>query len=413
MKHLLTGLVAICTSLCVYTQTNQNQEFRTEANGLMYSEADMKKLRYIVDSLNLRFKKCDLSKTFNSFPQATIYEARFKSETDPLTAIKKDIDQGIDFHELLRRYGTVLSETDTTLCILTGDDKDGPSYLTGSPSTGYRSARFYGKRLSKGKITYELSPKDKYSSHHLLRVTYCPSEFVQQPLPLQYAAYIQYVDCMVDTSATVFLSTAKRGDFYEIEETIKPLSKKEQLQRLRNTIVVGGCSQDQSPREHARNIAILAAETHSWDIFLRAHLDIMNDRFERRSDGNYAWNLRQTYLKELEELNLNIVDLMIGLSLRAYNTAANHYYGSIWRVGWALTESRDRKGFEAKAIEMMKDPALDEFNRGLLFLLYRSYADRLTDEQERRTVMHNMKNNVQSFPASLREAIRSWEEPKD
>jgi len=43
---------------------------------------------------------------------------------------------------------------------------------------------------------------------------------------------------------------------------------------------------DESPRTHARAIALLAAETNNWDILLRAHIDIMNDRFERRSDGS-------------------------------------------------------------------------------------------------------------------------------
>ena len=55
-------------------------------------------------------------------------------------------------------------------------------------------------------------------------------------------------------------------------------------------------------------------------------------RFERVTDGSYACGDRKTYLKELEELNLNIVDLMIGLTLRADNVAKDHYYDTIWRT---------------------------------------------------------------------------------
>ena len=124
---------------------------------------------------------------------------------------------------------------------------------------------------------------------------------------------------------------------------------------MRHRRVMGRCSQDPAPRLHARDIALMAAETNSWNIFLRAHLDIMNDRFERGSDGSYAYGMRKTYLKELEMLNLDIVDLMIGLSLRAGNTAENHYTGTIWRLGWALTESKDSSLFEQKAKQLLQD----------------------------------------------------------
>ena len=169
---------------------------------------------------------------------------------------------------------------------------------------------------------------------------------------------------------------------------------------------MGSCSQDLAPREHARSIAVLAAETHSWDIFLSAHLDIMNDRFERMTDGSYAYSSRKTYLKELEELNLNVVDLMLGLILRAQNTAPNHYYGSVWRLGWALTESKERNAFEARVQEMMKDPQLDEFNRGLLFMLYTSYLYRLEEVKDTNNRIAQLKANGQAFPVSIQHAIQ-------
>ena len=104
----------------------------------------------------------------------------------------------------------------------------------------------------------------------------------------------------------------------------------------RNRVVVGGCSMDNSPRLHALNIARLSAETVNWETFLRAHLDIMNDRFERVSDGSYAQAGRQTYLRELEELDINVPDLLLGISLRIENASRNHYFGSLSRLGRAL-----------------------------------------------------------------------------
>lgn len=90
-------------------------------------------------------------------------------------------------------------------------------------------------------------------------------------------------------------------DFEEYVSCYK--SPKVALELKRSRIVVGGCSQDMSPRVHAMNIALLSAETINWEIFLRSHLDIMNDNFERMSDGSYAWAGRKTYIKELEVLD--------------------------------------------------------------------------------------------------------------
>ncbi|MBK9453588.1 MAG: hypothetical protein IPN95_30215 [Bacteroidetes bacterium] len=46
--------------------------------------------------------------------------------------------------------------------------------------------------------------------------------------------------------------------------------KQEELKKLRGTLVMGQCSRDESPIRHARKIAILAAESVSWEVFLRA-----------------------------------------------------------------------------------------------------------------------------------------------
>jgi hypothetical protein len=138
----------------------------------------------------------------------------------------------------------------------------------------------------------------------------------------------------------------------------------------------------------------------------------MNDRFERASDGSYAWEKRETYLKELEELNLNIVDLMLGLTLRAENAADNHYYGTIWRMGKALTESKDKPLFEQKAVAIMKDPSLDEFNRGLVFLLYRTYIDRL-EEKEGKQKREELRKTINSFPGFIQTSIRQLKDPEE
>jgi hypothetical protein len=173
----------------------------------------------------------------------------------------------------------------------------------------------------------------------------------------------------------------------------------------------GLCSADLRPREQMKDISILAARSHKWDIFIRAHLALMNDDFQRMSDGSYAYEKRKTYLKELEELNLNIVDLMLGICLRSDNVADNHIYGEVWRLGWAMTESKDRAVFEERAIAMMKDEKLDRFNRGLIYLMYSSYLIRLEDAESKEKIKA-LKEDVSGFPAFMHASINGLK-PKE
>lgn len=157
----------------------------------------------------------------------------------------------------------------------------------------------------------------------------------------------------------------------EFEEYVGRYSSKEnELFLKRRRIVIGGCSMDDSPRRHALRIAELAGETASWEIFLRSHLDIMNDRFERVSDGSYAWGRRKTYIKELEVLNINVSDLLLGIVLRVNNPSENHYFGSIRRIGRSLSESKDKGVIECEMLSMIKSKELDDYNRLLVYYLF-------------------------------------------
>jgi hypothetical protein len=48
----------------------QRGEFENQKNGLIYDENTINKLKSIVDSLNLRFKSCNLNKDYYSIYQA-------------------------------------------------------------------------------------------------------------------------------------------------------------------------------------------------------------------------------------------------------------------------------------------------------------------------------------------------------
>lgn len=315
---------------------------------------------------------------------------------------------------------------------------------------------------------------------------------VEQEIPNEYAKLIQYVDCMIDTTAQIyrvqratdeeqqlppdskilmFLNWAKRYEgepkepdidwnspyaeeqsakYYRevqqwnnkriaaLDEKMKKdqfhksllmeateeaisnnmgdeelefyveryLSPKEALEMKRNRKPMGACSMDRRPRQHAANICRLAAETSQWDIFLRAHLDIMNDRFDRMTDGSYAWAARGTYLKELEELDIDAQDLLIGTCLRSANTNKNHYFGDIGRIGRALSETSRPDTLVARLTSMIKDERLDLFNRLLTCYLFDNFNYYLTDENVKEENARKLIAASESLPFGIGEIFR-------
>ena len=495
MKKRTLTLLLLPLVISCHSQTNQPpqvNEFGNYSNGLMYADTTMKALRHMVDSLNIRFKSCVANPTYLSRPQGVLWSVQFASTNSDLKDVRKDIGAKMDFDDLIRKYPQFIQKTDTLLTIIkfsypdNENEDEQVSYLVGTPHNGYENHHPMGdlkNNRTVGKWTYYYSPKDKYDSFNRLECRFQPSGLKQQKIPAEYANYIAYVDCMIDTNSVISQAGPRTGWSFSLKELPEAselnrylnrkmklkrekddnsymydyitaekykyageylrndpqfislvtsvadaciekntgtdvledlianfISKQKALELKRHRRVIGLCSQDQSPRFHARNIAVLAAETNSWDIFLRAHMDIMNDRFERMSDGSYAYGGRKTYLKELEALNLNIVDLMIGLSLRAENTAENHYKGTVWRLGWALSESKDTALFEARAIQMMKDDRLDNFNRGLMFLLYKTYLSSLPDITLANKKINRLKKDVRSYPKFIGAAIDQLKE---
>lgn len=183
------------------------------------------------------------------------------------------------------------------------------------------------------------------------------------------------------------------------------LSTEKALKLKRNRVVVGQCSMDNSPRIHAMNIAQLAGESLNWDIFLRAHLNVLNDKVSRVSDGSWAWEGRQTYIKELEELDINIPELIFGTAFRSKNVAENHYFGSIGRMGRAIAESKDLVIFEDELPLMISDENLDDYNRLLMFYLLDNLYYQKDATKDKLAYKNNREKTLSFLPKHLQSGI--------
>lgn len=378
---LLIGLFCTVTAYC------QDEEFKIYPNGLIYSEQTMGKLSHIVDSLNLKYKNCDFNTVFYSKSQIIGYVVRVE-EMNVLEA-KKDMEDQMPFDDFLKKYPNASVERDVIILksiYKNHDDQDVVEFEEFDLISDYSfsissvDSSLFHKDLSN---TWLLEYFEK--TDHLgewLRAFYFPENFSSVPIPQKYAEMIGYADCLIDTTTAKFKDNLKGGRT-DLPENWTSLSIEEKailLDELRGTRVVGTCSHDSSPREHAIHIALLSAETYNWEVFLKAHLDIMNDRFARMSDASSSWGERNTYIKELEELNINVTDLILGISFRIENPASNHYYSSIGRVGRALAETTNRTEIEQAMLSIITDNELDLYNRVLFYYLFLNYNYYLVDE---------------------------------
>lgn len=482
MKRIPILLIIIISS--IYCNA-QDGEFDIHSNGLMYSDTTMTQLRFIVDSLNLKFKSCELSKVYYSKSQAKAHYINL--DKGNIKSAKQDMMNKIPFDTFINKYAPGTIEKDqlvvkwkypnhqqknvvefSSIRLASGDTYE----ITVDENTDINNQNIQGTWI------FDYWQGGEYSGESI-RAYYFTTSFKSHPLMDEYARIVQYSNCMVDTTAQVFKADAGKYDRasdskspseikmfirYINEATKRPeyeknnvenyliksstwdslkwqhlnnvLSKKEKFQQLlkkavteglesgnsndefeeyvgryysqeaalelkRSRIVIGGCSMDDRPRIHAMNIAVLSAKTVKWEIFLRAHLDIMNDRFERASDGSYAWAGRKTYIRELEELGINVSDLLLGISLRIENPGENHYYGSIRRIGRALSETRYAGEIENKMLTMIEDDRLDDYNRVLIFYLFLNYSHNIENEEKKADKLHKLKIATRKLPEYL------------
>lgn len=459
-----------------YSQTN---EFRVYSNGLIYDESTMQKLGSIVDSLNLKFRSCDLAHPYYANPQGMAHAVDLPNKT-----ILKTVQDGISFADFAEKYPHRVKQRDVWIVKIRYENYDGKKYInyyapSGSDELSIALKDKKGNDKNSGWVVDEEGKKAFYVEN-----------LERHELPFEYARLVQYVDCMIDTTAEIYFPQAKGAIYQQVDKTSdayrfitwaeafphKPaypnmeklkedewesaykayndsytrwdslriveldrkmntsaygndllasaadealamgnsdarfefyvgryLSKEIALKLMRSRRVIGNCSMDDSPRYHAMTICKLAAETTKWDIFLRSHLDIMNDRFERQSDGSYAWAGRKTYLKELEALDIPAIDLLIGTSLRVSNVSTNHYWSSIGRTGRALTDASNKDALEERLVTMISDDKLDPFNRLLTAYLLNNYIYHLDDENRKNSCQQKLKNAVQTMPAYVLE----------
>ncbi len=409
MKGIATLWLALF--LAISTQAQQS-EFMVYPNGLIYPDETMAKLSRIVDSLNLKHKTCNANPVFFSKSQGVGHYV--KLEAGNFQEALKDMQEQLPLDRFLKKYPMARVERDMLIIRskywdfmhrevvrfqMLGINNDNGANIFSNAEADYRADM-------KNRWIWSHNEKTSYSSESVYAF-YFPSGMVSQPLPPKYARMVGYADCLIDTTTAKFKAKTEDG-WMRLPDNLNTLSeeqKKALLDSMRGTRVVGACSMDSRPRTHAANIAILSAEINYWEVFLKAHLDIMNDRFDRVVDASYAWAGRKTYIKELEELNIQVSDLIMGTVFRIGNPVQNHYYADVSRVGRALAEAGNRDSLELLMLSIIADPELDAYNRLIFYFLFSNYNYYLTDEKRQAENTEKLAQAKATLPDYVRKRL--------
>ena len=408
MKTLGTFLI---TAFIVIKLSAQQNEFEIYSNHLIYPEETMKKLRTIADDLNLKFLSCETDPVHfaSEHALATLITIEKSNIADAL----KDMNAKLPMEEFRLKYPEANYQEHVLVYRSLYENYGGQKTvyfkqfnLSGTPVVVSKYDPSFKTKNVTGLWVY---PDNNPAEKDVLNVFYFPEKFQTPKLPLNYARMIAYADCMIDTTSAKLLEESEKGR-PQLPQNWRNLSRKKQeelLHKLRSARVYGMCSMDSSPRYHAMHIALVAAETQRWEVFLKAHLDILNDNFTRMSDGSYAWAERKTYIKELESLNINLTDLLMGICLLHDNPAEHHYYANISRIGRALSEAFAREELENTILAAIRDSELDLINRIRMYFLYKQFVVHLP-ESERDAQYQKLEAAIEYLPYNLKETHKRW-----
>lgn len=341
---------------------------------LIYPKNVLKECKIWVDSVHSAYNQ-QITPTFQVTPHGFCKHIFLKFANSKRAALLKDLQTQITLTEFQKKYIPKISKTSFEILIER-------SNKNGTPALYLRS---HWENDSNLVITPPVTNYKNDTTIHWfytlgeneLRACYFPKGIQAPILPASYARLVGYVDALIDPTISRLLpledeKNRRFGKFRtELPNGWINWSKKEQSKLLddwRRLYIRKSCSQDGRPIRYAIELAQIAASANRWDIFLRAHLKILEKRYQKP-----CVNCIQTHMRELEAIGINVPDLLLGSNLQVQSTSAHRYRKPTKEIARALLECKDKEIILEQLLNMIKDPMLDILNRYLAATLYIDY----------------------------------------
>jgi hypothetical protein len=401
-------------------------EFTLYENGLVYDDTTISLLKHIVDSMHSQYPKSNQQGCYYSQPQTKGHY--ITSRSGNAKQVLLDIQNNISLQDFVKKYPQVKREENLLIVLLERKYSNGINEFRYTPypenKENYLEICLDNRsellhitdsdiRGRTGNWVYCYWPPG--SDHgECIDAFYLDSPLKTIALPERYAAMLRYADYMIDTSTSIYLPTGQGicGPKYEealkkivqpdtrdsadkvkkvIGEAVKEAlrlkcptsimfenaaekyySKEAALTLKRYRHVFNRCGRDQVYWPHVFDITQLAAETANWPVFIRAHLDLMDNNL-LYPHSNYGKGSGYPLTKELEMIGINMYDLLLAISLNIGKATPDHYKANLAFLGRAFAKSKDRDRLEQALLSMIADNELDDFNRIRMHYLYLNY----------------------------------------
>jgi len=181
------------------------------------------------------------------------------------------------------------------------------------------------------------------------------------------------------------------------------------LNLLRQQEMIGTCSYDDRPLYQLKNIAFLSGETSNWSLYIKATLNVLNDNVSRVANSNIASESRKTFVEDLARLNVDINKLLIGSNLRVADTSKTHYFsdGSKIAQAYANLDKGKQKEFEQIVEDIIKNPAVDSFNKLHFYNTISNYKHFVKDTLKVNELNHKIKKLIPFLPKEIKSRIEN------
>lgn len=379
--------------------------------GWLYSDGAMAQIKSMVESRNQELATAPLPKTYYSKFQARGHFVEFEGET--VKEPEKDLAGGMSLEDFLIKYPSAKvarnqvfvrdirlgnsPEDKAMIDVFTFPFKDRESCrLSFWMSPDSFPKKVQGTVLSDSLLGFG-------TGVNVLKAIFFTTDFGQQKLPEPIARKIMYADGMLDTTQEVSPRRREAG-YLKLPKNYSslPLNEKRVLLDSARNLRIASCfPSDPGQGMHARVIAILAAETGEWEIWLRAHLKIMGSGIPLPENELFENPVAYAHLRELEAANIRVFDLFIGMILRVENPSKGRFLAFAGLLAPAFLEVEDQDQLAWEFVELISAEGLDDYNRLVVTRVFLEYTNLLEDEERKEQHLTQLKASLKMLPSHV------------
>ena len=203
MNKRIASLLLVIASF----QVSAQKEFTTYDNGLIYSEHTMGKLKHIVDSLNLKYKVCDINRVFQSKCQTMGHFVEL--DTLDIQQAKTDLKNNISFEDFVAKYPHAKIKENILIVKFQYTNYQKKeivefSEINVNTGSGFEIQRDNKKGFGdKNSWLFEYDQKTSYSKERI-RGFFFPEEFKTSALGATYNKKLVYAHCLIHPTTHKF-----------------------------------------------------------------------------------------------------------------------------------------------------------------------------------------------------------------